>query len=54
MVGITVKEQTKEKTMEGNKDSLRYLWDIRHTNMYIIEVLEGEDRNGLRKYPKRL
>ena len=31
--------------MQRNEDSLRELWDnIKHTNIRIIEVLEGEER----------
>ena len=37
--------------MQRNEDSLRELWDnIKHTNIRIIEVLEGEEREkGPRK-----
>ena len=32
--------------MEGNKDSLRNIWDkIKHINIHITVVLEGEDRD---------
>lgn len=54
MVRITVKEQTEEKAVEGNKESLRYLWDIKHSSTYITGVLQGEDRDSLRKYLRTL
>ena len=45
MVEITATEQNKEKRMKRNEDSLRDLWDnIKHTNIRIIGVPEGEDR----------
>ena len=32
--------------MKKNQDSLRDLWDnIKHTNIHIIQVLEGEERD---------
>ena len=38
-------EQNKEKRMKRNEDSLRDLWDnIKHTNIRIIGVPEGEER----------
>ena len=41
MVEITASEQNIEK----NEDSLRDLWDnIKHTNIHIIWVVEGEER----------
>ena len=37
--------QNIEKRMQRNEDSLRELWDnIKHTNIRIIEVVEGEER----------
>ena len=45
MVEITATEQNIEKRMKRNEDSLRDLWDnIKCTNIYIIWVLEGEER----------
>ena len=45
MVEFTVVEQTKEKRMKRNEDSLRDLWDnIKCNNIRIIEVPEGEER----------
>ena len=45
MVEFTAAEQNKEKRMKRNEDSLRDLWDnIKHTNIHIIEVPEGEER----------
>ena len=38
-------EQNKEKRMKRNEDSLRDFWDnIKHTNIHIIGVPEGEER----------
>ena len=43
MVEFTAVEQTKEERMKINEDSLRDLYDnIKHTNIHIIEVPEGE------------
>ena len=40
--------------MKRNGDSLRDLWDnIRHTNIRIIGVPEGEETKDLRKYLER-
>ena len=45
MVEFTAMEQNKEKRMKRNEDSLRDLWDnIKHTNIHIIGVPEGEER----------
>ena len=45
MVEITATEQNTEKRMKRNEDSLRDLWDnIKHTNICIIAVLEGKER----------
>ena len=45
MVEFTAVEQTKEKRMKRNEDSLRDLWDnIKHTIICIIGVPEGEER----------
>ena len=45
MVEFTAAEQTKEKRMKRNEDSLRDLWDnIKRTNIPVIEVREGEER----------
>ena len=45
MVEITATEQNKEKRMKRNEDSLRDFWDdIEHTNIRIIGVSEGEER----------
>ena len=44
------------KKKKKNEDSLRNLWDdIKHTNICIIGVPEGEERErkDLRKYLKR-
>ena len=45
MVEFTAAEQKKEKRMKRNEDSLRDLWDnIKHNNIHIIGVPEGEER----------
>ena len=45
MVEFTAMEQNKEKRIKRNEDSLRDLWDnIKHTNIRIIGVPEGEER----------
>ena len=49
MMEITATEQDIEKRMKRNEDSLRELWDIKHANIHIIKVPEGEDRKNLRK-----
>ena len=57
MVEFTAMEQNKEKRKKRNEDSLRDLWDnIKHTNICIIGVPEGEERERKdpRKYLKRL
>ena len=52
MVEFTAMQQTKEKRMKGNEDSLRDLWDnIKHTNIHIIGVPEGEERE---KRPEKI
>ena len=43
MVEITFEDQNKVKRMERTEDSLRDLWDIRHTNIQIIGVPEEEE-----------
>ena len=46
---ITAVEQNIEKRMKRNEDSIRDLWyNIKHTNICIIGVLEGEERKDLR------
>ena len=50
MVEITALEQSKEKRMKRNEDSLRDLWDnMKCTNISIIGVLEGEERERTRE-----
>ena len=42
---ITYAEQKREKRLKRNEKSLRELWDnIKHTNIRIIGVPEGEER----------
>ena len=50
-VEITPAKQNIEKIMKKNEDSLRDLWDnIKHTNICIIGVPEGEERKDPPKY----
>ena len=56
MVEITATKQHIEIIMKRNEDSLRNLWgNIKHTNIHITGVPEGEDRErkDLRNYQKR-
>ena len=53
---ITDMEQKREKRLKTNEESLRELWDdVKHTNIRIIGVPEGEERERRRqkKYSKR-
>ena len=54
-VEITDAEQKREKRLKTNEESLRELWDnVKHTNIRIIGVPEGEERErGQKKYSKR-
>ena len=52
MVEITAEEQNKEKRMKRNEDSLiNHCDNIKHTNIHIIGVPEGEERE---KVPKKI
>ena len=52
MVEFTAVEQKKEKRMKRNEDSLRDLWNnIKHNNIHIIGVPEGEERE---KEPEKI
>ena len=43
-------EQKREKRLKTNEESLRELWDnVKHTNIRIIGVPEGEEREKGRK-----
>ena len=54
MVEITAAEQNTEKRMENNENNLGNLWDnIKHTNICILSVPEGEEREDSRMYFKR-
>lgn len=53
MVEIIATGSDKEKRMKTKESSLRYLWDIKPTNICIIGVLKVEERKGLRKYLRR-
>ena len=45
LVEITDVEQKREKRLKTNEESLRELWDnVKHTNIRIIGVPEGEER----------
>ena len=50
MVEFTAAEQTKDKRMKRNEDSLRDLWDnIKCNNIHIIGVPEGEERERIQQ-----
>ena len=50
LVEVTDAEQKREKRLKRNENSLRELWDnIKCTNIHIIGVPEGEEREGDRK-----
>ena len=52
MLEITAAEPNNKKRKKRNEDSLRDLWDnIKHTNIHIIEVPEGEERE---KRPEKI
>ena len=51
MVEITAIEQNIEERMKRNAGSLRDLWDIKHMNIHIIGVPEGEERD---KQPEKV
>ena len=51
MVEIIATKQNIRKRMKRNEDSLRELWDIKHSNIHIIKVPEGEDRE---KEPEKI
>ena len=54
MVEIIAIEQNIEKRMKRNEDSLRDLWDrMKCTNINIIGVPKGEEKEDLRNYLKR-
>ena len=54
MMKINATKQNIEKRMKRNEGSLTDLWDnIKHTNIHIIWVPEGEKRKDPRKYLKR-
>ena len=47
-------EDQKEKRIKKNEDSIRDLWDnIKHNNIRIIGVPEGEERKGQKAYLKK-
>ena len=47
---ITDAEQKREERLKTNEESLRELWDnVKRTNIHIIGVPEGEQREGDRK-----
>ena len=52
MVEITAVEENIEKRRKRSEDSISDLWDnIKHTNIHIIGVPEGEERD---KGPKKI
>ena len=47
-------EQKREKILKTSEESLRELWDnIKHTNIHIIGMPEGEERERDRKNIRR-
>ena len=51
IVEITTAEENKEKRMKTIEDSLRDCWDnIKHTNIRMIGIPEGEERERTREY----
>ena len=55
LVEITDAGQKREKRLKTNEERLRELWDnVKHTNIHIIGVPEGEEREkGQKKYSTR-
>ena len=54
LVEITDAEQKREKRLKTNEERLRELWDnVKHTNIRIIGVPEGEEKKGQKKHSKR-
>ena len=50
VVEITATEKNKEKRMKRTEECLRDLWDnIKHTNIQITGVLEGEETERARE-----
>ena len=41
---ITDREYERGKRLKRNEDSLRELWDFKHTNIHITGVPGGEER----------
>ena len=51
MVQFTAVTENKQKRMRRNEDSLRDLWEnIKRTNIHLIGVPEGEERERTREY----
>ena len=46
MMDISATEQNKEKGMRRNENSLRYFWNIYHTNIQTIGILENEEKGS--------
>jgi len=54
LVEITDAEKKREKRLKRNEESLREGWEnVKHTNIRIIGMPEGEERKGQKKYLKR-
>ena len=48
-------EQQTETQMKKKRKNIRDLWDnIKHANLCIIGIPEGEDKRGLKMYLKKL
>ena len=49
-----MQNRKEKKRLKRNENSLRELWDnVKHTNIRIIGVPEGEERKVQKKYLKR-
>ena len=46
MVDISATEQNKEKRMRRNENSLRDFWNIYHTKIQTIGILENEEKRS--------
>ena len=52
---ISQSKQHKEKQFLKNESNLRDLWDnIKHSNIHIIGIPDGEERKGSKLYLKKL
>lgn len=48
-------EQQKKRIKKQNEDGLRNIWDnIRHSNIHIIGIPEGEKRKGAKRISEEI